>query len=56
MNNLPRIGVPLLIALTFGLLLAAKSIVTIGSGEAGVEYRLFGGGVVTDEPPHWMRV
>ena len=51
MNNLPRIGVPLLIALTFGLLLVAKSIVTIGSGEAGVEYRLFGGGVVTDEPP-----
>ena len=51
MNNLPKIGVPLLIALTFGLLLVAKSIVTIGSGEAGVEYRLFGGGVVTDEPP-----
>ena len=40
MNNLPKIGVPLLIALTFGLLLVAKSIVTIGSGEAGVEYRL----------------
>ena len=38
MNNLPKIGVPLLIALTFGLLLVAKSIVTIGSGEAGVEY------------------
>jgi len=35
MNNLPKIGVPLLIALTFGLLLVAKSIVTIGSGEAG---------------------
>ena len=51
MNNLPKIGVPLLIALTFGLLLVAKSVVTIGSGEAGVEYRLFGGGVVTDEPP-----
>ena len=51
MNNLPRIGVPLLIALTFGLLLVAKSLVTIGSGEAGVEYRLFDGGVVTDEPP-----
>ena len=51
MKNLPKIGVPLLIALTFGLLLVAKSIVTIGRGEAGVEYRLFGGGVVTDEPP-----
>ena len=51
MNNLPRIGVPLLIILTFGLLIVAKSFVTIGSGEAGVLYKLFGGGVVTDEPP-----
>ena len=51
MNNLPRIGVPLLIILTFGLLVVAKSFVTIGSGEAGVLYKLFGGGVVTDQPP-----
>ena len=55
-NNNDVEGLPgelqkLLIALTFGLLIVAKSIVTIGSGEAGVEYRLFGGGVVTDEPP-----
>mgnify|MGYP001271976132 CR=1 FL=1 len=51
MNNLPKIGVPLLIILTFGLLVVAKSFVTIGSGEAGVLYKLFGGGVVTDQPP-----
>ena len=51
MNNLPKIGVPLLIILTFGMLVVAKSFVTIGSGEAGVLYKLFGGGVVTDEPP-----
>ena len=51
MNNLPKIGVPLLIILTFGLLVIAKSFVTIGSGEAGVLYKLFDGGVVTDEPP-----
>ena len=51
MNNLPKIGVPLLIILTFGLLVIAKSFVTIGSGEAGELYKLFDGGVVTDEPP-----
>ena len=51
MNNLPKIGVPLLIILTFGLLVIAKSFVTIGSGEAGVLYKLFDGGVVTDESP-----
>ena len=51
MNNLPKIGVPLLIAITFGFLVLGKSFVTIESGEAGVLYKLFGGGVVTDEPP-----
>ena len=51
MNNIPRIGVPLLLTITFGLLLLTKSIWTIGSGEAGVLYKLFDGGVVTDQPP-----
>ena len=41
MNNLPKIGVPLLILLTVLLLVFAKSFVTIGSGEAGVLYKLF---------------
>ena len=31
MNNLPKIGVPLLIILTFGLLVIAKSFVTIAA-------------------------
>tara|TARA_B100001123_G_C15280385_1_gene1013791 strand:- start:551 stop:1312 length:762 start_codon:yes stop_codon:yes gene_type:complete len=33
------------------MLILAKSFVTVGSGEAGVLYKIFGGGVVTDEPP-----
>ncbi len=33
------------------LVFLSKSAVTIGSGEAGVLYKTFGGGVVTDEPP-----
>ena len=36
MNNVPRIGIPLLLAITFGMLILAKSIVTIGS-IAGLE-------------------
>ena len=51
MNKLPRIGIPLLITITFSMLILAKSFVTVGSGEAGVLYKIFGGGVVTDEPP-----
>lgn len=46
MNNLPKIGVPLLILLTVGLLVISRSIVTIGPGEAGVLYRFFDKGVV----------
>ena len=33
-----------------GLVLVSKSAITIDSGEAGVLYKTFGGGVVTDEP------
>jgi len=51
MNKIPRIGIPLLITITFSMLILAKSFVTVSSGEAGVLYKLFGGGVVTDEPP-----
>ena len=51
MNKIPRIGIPLLITITFSMLILAKSFVTVGSGEAGVLYKIFGGGVVTDEPP-----
>jgi len=51
MNKIPRIGIPLLITITFSMLILAKSFVTVGSGEAGVLYKIFGGGVVTDEAP-----
>ena len=51
MERLPKIGLPILIGIIFVIIVIAKSAVTIGSGEAGVLYRTFGGGVVTDEPP-----
>ena len=51
MQRLPKIGVPVLIGLVLLIIFVSKSTVTISSGEAGVLYRTFGGGVVTDEPP-----
>lgn len=51
MERLPKIGIPLLIGVVILIIFIAKSTVTIGSGEAGVLYKTFGGGVVTDEPP-----
>ena len=51
MEKLPKIGLPIIIALIVIVVLIGKSAVTIGSGQAGVLYKTFGGGVVTDEPP-----
>lgn len=51
MDKLPKIGLPILFAGIILIILIAKSTVTINSGEAGVLYKTFGGGVVTDEPP-----
>ena len=51
MDKLPKIGIPLVIIIILAIIVLAKSAVTIGSGEAGVLYRTFGGGVVTDKPP-----
>lgn len=51
MDRLPKIGLPILFGVIIFVILIAKSTVTINSGEAGVLYRTFGGGVVTDEPP-----
>ncbi|MBQ4819198.1 prohibitin family protein [Aquimarina sp. MMG016] len=51
MEKLPKIGLPILILIVIGIIFVAKSTVTIGSGEAGVLYKTFGGGVVTDAPP-----
>nr|WP_299033987.1 prohibitin family protein [uncultured Tenacibaculum sp.] len=46
----PKFGmlIPVVIVL---IIFIAKSTVTINSGEAGVLYKTFGGGVVTDKPP-----
>ncbi|CAM1355262.1 MULTISPECIES: prohibitin family protein [Tenacibaculum] len=46
----PKFGllIPVVVVL---IIFIAKSTVTINSGEAGVLYKTFGGGVVTDEPP-----
>ena len=51
MEKLPKIGLPIVIALIVIIILVGKSAVTIGSGQAGVLYKTFGGGVVTDKPP-----
>ncbi len=51
MDKLPKIGLPILFAVVVLIILIAKSTVTINSGEAGVLYKTFADGVVTDEPP-----
>ena len=51
MDKLPKIGVPIVIGIIILLVLITKSAVTIDSGEAGVLFKTFGDGVVTDEPP-----
>ncbi|MFH6603772.1 prohibitin family protein [Maribacter algicola] len=51
MERLPKIALPVVFVLIALVILISKSAVTIGSGEAGVLYKTFGGGVVTDEPP-----
>ncbi|NND52311.1 MAG: prohibitin family protein [Flavobacteriaceae bacterium] len=51
MEKLPKIGIPIIIAIIVLIVLIGKSAVTIDSGQAGVLYKTFGGGVVTDEPP-----
>ncbi|HIC30683.1 MAG TPA: prohibitin family protein [Flavobacteriaceae bacterium] len=42
---------PIIIAGIILIIIIAKSAVTIDSGEAGVLYKTFDGGVVTDQPP-----
>lgn len=50
MDKLPKIALPVVFILIALVILISKSAVTIDSGEAGVLYKTFGGGVVTDEP------
>ncbi len=51
MDKLPKIALPAIFIIIVLVILISKSAITIGSGEAGVLYKTFGGGVVTDEPP-----
>ena len=51
MQRLPKIGLPVILIGLAVLIFASKSSINIGYGEAGVLFRTFGGGVVTDEPP-----
>ncbi len=51
MEKLPKIALPLIIGFIVLVVLLSKSALTIDSGEAGVLYKTFGEGVVTDEPP-----
>jgi len=50
MKNLPKIGLPIIIILGLLLLLGGKTFVTINAGQAGVVFKTFDGGVVTDQP------
>ncbi len=51
MEKLPKSIVPLIILVVVGIIFIANSTVNINSGEAGVLFKRFGGGVVTDQPP-----
>jgi regulator of protease activity HflC (stomatin/prohibitin superfamily) len=51
MENLSKSIVGLIVAGVIVVIVLVNSAITIGSGEAGVLYKTFGGGVVTDEPP-----
>ncbi|AXP82516.1 SPFH domain / Band 7 family protein [Mariniflexile rhizosphaerae] len=51
MERLPKVALPIIIVAIILIVLLTKSAVTIGSGEAGVLYKTFDNGVVTDEPP-----
>ncbi|HZJ21130.1 MAG TPA: prohibitin family protein [Pricia sp.] len=51
MDKLPKIALPIIFGLIVLVILISKSAITIGSGQAGVLYKTFGGGVVTEEPP-----
>lgn len=49
--NFPRRGLFLIAIVIFAIIFVSKASVTIKSGEAGVLYKRFGGGVETEKPP-----
>jgi regulator of protease activity HflC (stomatin/prohibitin superfamily) len=50
MNNLPKLGLPITVLIFVALIFLFRSAVNIGYGEAGVVWKRFGGGTVTDKP------
>jgi len=50
MEKLPKVALPFIVLIIFLVVIISKSAITIGSGEAGVLYKTFDGGVVTDQP------
>ena len=51
MQKLPKIGLPIILLAFVLIIFVSKSSINIGYGEAGVLFKTFGGGVVTDEAP-----
>ena len=51
MQKLPKIGLPIILLGLVLIIFISKSSINIGYGEAGVLFKTFGGGVVTEEPP-----
>lgn len=51
MDKLPKIALPAIFIFIILVIGISKSTVTIESGQAGVLYKTFGDGVVTDKPP-----
>ena len=51
MQKLPKIGLPIVLLSIVLLIFISKSSINIGYGEAGVLFKTFGGGVVTDQAP-----
>ncbi len=49
--SLPKGIIPIILIILIAVIFLSKSTVTIDSGEAGVLWKRFDGGVVTDQPP-----
>jgi len=49
--QLPKSIIPIIFLVIIGLIFISKSTVNIDAGEAGVLWKRFAGGVVTDQPP-----
>ena len=48
--NFPKLGLPIIFAVIIAIIFFSKSFVTIDAGEAGILWKRFAGGVVTDQP------